>query len=165
MAVLVAEERVMRSPVRHSEVCPDSRCRTHGRLAKPNFYGHALSIRVRLGRFQPELHPFGVHRDIASRGMPPVIIVDRRGKLPASQATVERKEHGSVQHETVGDWEVRPQQHMDQLAKNHGGDCRVRSGSGKSGKSMEFVFPISRPGKSMEVCQKLWKLQKEVWNF
>ena len=42
---------------------------------------------------------------------------------------------------------------------------RVRSGYGKSGKSMEFVFSISRPGKSMEICEKLWKLQKKVWNF
>ena len=32
---------------------------------------------------------------------------------------------------------------------------RVRSGYGKSGKSMEFVFSISRPGKSMEICEKL----------
>ena len=51
-----------------------------------------------------------------------MITVDRRGKLPASQANVERQEHGSVQHETVSDWEVRPQQHMNQLAKSHGGD-------------------------------------------
>ena len=42
---------------------------------------------------------------------------------------------------------------------------RVRSGYGKSGKSMEFVFSISRPGKSMEICEKLWKLKKKVWNF
>ena len=112
----------MRIPARHGEVCPDSQCRTHGRLAKPNFYGRALSIRVCLGRFQPELHPIGVHHDVASRGMPLVIIVDRRGKLPASQANVERQKHGSVQHETVSDWEVRPQQHMDQLAKSGGGD-------------------------------------------
>ena len=42
---------------------------------------------------------------------------------------------------------------------------RVRSGYGKSGKSMEFVFSISRPGKSMEICEKLWKFQKKVWNF
>ena len=27
-----------------------------------------------------------------------------------------------MQHETVSDWEVRPQQHMDQLTKSHGGD-------------------------------------------
>ena len=112
----------MRIPARHGEVCPDSQCRTHGRLAKPNFYGRALSIRVCLGRLQPELHPIGVHHDVASRGMPLVIIVDRRGKLPASQANVERQEHGSVQHETVSDREVRPQQHMDQLAKSHSGD-------------------------------------------
>ena len=117
----------MRSPARHGEVSPDCRCRTPGRLAKPNFYGRALSIRVRLGRFQPELQPFGVHRDIAWRGVPPMIIADRRGKLPASQATVECKEHGSVQHETVGNWEVRPKQHMDQLAKNHGGDWQPRT--------------------------------------
>ena len=54
--------------------------------------------------------------------MPLVNIVDRRGELPASQANVERQKHGSVQHETVSDWEVRPQQHMDQLAKSRGGD-------------------------------------------
>ena len=112
----------MRIPARHGEVCPDSQCRTHGRLAKPNFYGRALSIRVCLGRFQPELHPIGVHHDVSSRGMPLVIKVDRRGKLPASQANVERQQHDSVQHETVSDWEVRPQHHMDQLAKSRGGD-------------------------------------------
>ena len=42
---------------------------------------------------------------------------------------------------------------------------RVRSGYGKSGKSMEFVFSISRPGKSMEICEKLWKLQKRFGTF
>ena len=42
---------------------------------------------------------------------------------------------------------------------------RVRSGYGKSGKSMEFVFLISKPGKSMEFCEKLWKFRKGVWNF
>ena len=112
----------MRIPARHGEVCPGSQCRTNGRLGKPNFYGRTLSIRVCLGHFQPELHPIKVDHDVSSRGMPLVIILDRHGKLPASQANVERQEHGSVQHETVSDWEVRPQQHMDQLAKSHGGD-------------------------------------------
>ena len=98
----------MRSPARHGEVCPDSQCRTHGWLAMPNFYGRALSIRVCLGRFEPELDPIGAQHDVASRGMPPVIIVNRRGILSASQANVERQEHGSVQHETVSDWKYDP---------------------------------------------------------
>ena len=113
---------VVHSPARHGEVCPDSRCRTHGRFAKPNFYSRALSIGSVLDVFSWNCIPSDrVHHDVASRGMTPVIIVDRRGKLPASQATMERKEHGSVQHETVGNLEVQPQQHMDQLAKNHSG--------------------------------------------
>ena len=39
---------------------------------------------------------------------------------------------------------------------------RVRSGHGKSGKSMDFVFENSRPGNSMEVDEKFWK---EVESF
>ena len=44
-----------------------------------------------------------------------------------------------------------------QLTRN-----RVRSGHGKSGKSMDFVFENSRPGNSMEVDEKFWK---EVESF
>ena len=95
----------MQVNARHGEVCPDSQCRTHGRLAKANFYGRALSMRVCPGRFQPELHPIGVHHDVASRGMPLVIIVDRRGKLPASQANVERQEHGSMKQSAIGKYD------------------------------------------------------------
>ena len=40
--------------------------------------------------------------------------------------------------------------------------CRVRSGHGKSGKSMDFVFENSRPGNSMEVDETFWK---EVESF
>ena len=52
--------------------------------------------------------------------------------------------------------------HTHTRNRQHGGRVshRVRSGYGKSGKSMEFVFSISRPGKSMEICEKLWKLQR-----
>ena len=52
---------------------------------------------------------------------------------------------------------------------------RVRSGYGKSGKSMEVAFSISRPGKSMEnnmLLVNVWKFlksfgnfKKKVWNF
>ena len=63
-------------------------------------------------------------------------------------------------------WLVVKQEHLSKAEKLFAdlGDFkslrRVRSGYGKSGKSMEFVS-ISRPGKSMEICEKLWKLQKK----
>ena len=42
---------------------------------------------------------------------------------------------------------------------------RVRSGYGKSGKSMEFSFENSRPGKSMEISEKFWKEAKSFGNL
>ena len=30
---------------------------------------------------------------------------------------------------------------------------------------MEFVFSICTPGKGMDLCEKVWKFQKNVWNF
>ena len=44
----------------------------------------------------------------------------------------------------------------------HRAATRVRSGHGKSGKSMDFVLENSRPGNSMEVDEKFWK---EVESF
>ena len=42
---------------------------------------------------------------------------------------------------------------------------RVRSGYGKSGKSMEFVFSISRPGKSMEFVKSFGNFKKGLELF
>ena len=42
---------------------------------------------------------------------------------------------------------------------------RVRSGYGKSGKSMEFVFSISRTGKSMEICESFGNFKKRFGTF
>ena len=42
---------------------------------------------------------------------------------------------------------------------------RVRSGHGKSGKSMDFVFENSRPGNSMEVDEKFWKKVESFGKF